>query len=72
MHKVIKFFHDLTDNNHPYNVGDIYPREGVEVSEARIAELAGNYNKRGVPLIQIAEDAPKKATAKRAKKAAAK
>lgn len=69
MYKVVKFFTDLHDNNHPYNVGDTFPRSGVAVTEARLAELAGSENKQGVPLIvKEAEEAPKKAPAKRAKK----
>lgn len=51
MYKVIKFFTDLQDNNHPYNEGDVFPRAGVEVTADRIAELAGAKNKQGVPLI---------------------
>lgn len=71
-YKVIKHFTDLQDNNHPYHVGNIFPRDGVEVSEDRLAELAGRSNKQGMPLIQAVEDAqpqeaPKK---KRAKKTA--
>ena len=69
MYKVIKFFTDLQDNNYPYNVGDKFPRTGLEVSAERLAELAGSENKQGVPLIvKVAEEAPKKAPAKRAKK----
>lgn len=67
MYKVIKYFTDLQDNNHPYNAGDIFPRSGMEVSEDRLAELAGSENKQGVPLIQKVEE---KKT--RAKKTAAK
>lgn len=52
MYKVIKSFMDLQDNNRAYNVGDSFPRSGLEVSEARLAELAGNYNKQGEPLIR--------------------
>ena len=29
MYKVIKHFIDLHDNDHSYNEGDIFPREGV-------------------------------------------
>ena len=65
MYKVIKFFTDLQDNEHPYNVGDTFPRSGVTVTEARLAELAGSENKQGVPLIQLVEK-------KRARKTAAK
>lgn len=61
MYKVIKYFTDLQDNNHEYNVGDIFPREGLEVTPERIAELSGKDNKQGCPLIEKAEEAPKKA-----------
>lgn len=53
MCKVIKKFTDLQDGNHVYNVGDVYPREGYTPSEERIAELAGDKNKQGTPLIEI-------------------
>lgn len=52
MYKVIKSFADLKDNNHTYNVGDSFPRAGVDVSEERFAELSGRQNKQGVPLIE--------------------
>lgn len=52
MYKVIKFFTDLHDGDHPYNAGDVFPRAGIEVTGTRIAELAGNDNKQGVPLIE--------------------
>lgn len=45
MYKVIKHFIDLHDNDHSYNEGDIFPREGVDVSKERIEELAGSNNK---------------------------
>lgn len=57
MFKVIKYFTDLQDNNHPYKVGDIYPREGLEPSEERYAELAGKENLRKEPLIELVEEA---------------
>lgn len=59
MYKVVKFFTDLQDNKHPYNVGDIFPREGVEVSEDRLKELSTDKNKRGAVLIEeVVEDTP--------------
>ena len=58
MYKVIDFFTDLHDNEHPYNVGDPFPREGVEVTEERLAELAGSGNKQGKPLIEKVEEEP--------------
>jgi hypothetical protein len=52
MYKVIKYFTDLQDNGYAYNTGDIFPREGLEVSEERFAELASSKNKRRKPLIE--------------------
>ena len=68
MYKVIKFFTDLHDNNYPYGVGDIYPRQGLTVTEARIAELVGSNNKQGQPLIELVEEAPAKKTTKKTAK----
>jgi hypothetical protein len=51
MYKVIHFFTDLQDNAHPYNVGDTFPRKGVQVDKARLKELAGSDNRQGRPLI---------------------
>lgn len=56
MYKVIKFFTDLQDGGHPYNVGDIFPRSGVDASKDRLAELASKENKQGMPLIELVED----------------
>lgn len=57
MYKVINFFTDLQDFNHPYKVGDVFPRQGMNVSEERLKELAGSRNKQGKPLIEkIAEE----------------
>ena len=71
MYRVIKFFTDLHDNDHPYNVGDAFPRAGVVVTEGRLAELAGSNNKQGRPLIALVEEEETKAEAP-AKKAPAK
>lgn len=62
MYKVIEFFHDLQDGCHAYNPGDTFPREGMNVSDDRLAELAGTNNRRGVQLIEKVE--PKKRTRK--------
>lgn len=71
MFKVLKHFTDLQDNNHAYEAGDIYPREGLQPTAERIAELSGSNNKQGVPLIApIADKA--KPVQKAAKKAAKK
>ena len=58
MYKVIKYFVDLQDGNRPYNVGDVFPRSGLEVKPERLAELAGSENKQGVPLIKLVEENP--------------
>ena len=62
MYKVIRYFIDLKDNNHEYNVGDKYPRKGYEPTAERIAELAGKDNKQGQPVI---EEVKKKEPAKK-------
>lgn len=52
MYKVISYFTDLQDFNHPYKVGDDFPRLGLKVSDKRLEELASNKNKQGKPLIK--------------------
>ena len=56
MYKVISYFTDLQDHNHPYNVGDIFPRNGLKVSEERLKELSSNKNKQNKPLIKLTEE----------------
>lgn len=67
MYKVIKFFTDLQDNEHPYNVGDVFPRKGKDVTADRIAELSSAKNKQGVPLIEEIDE-PKPTSKAKAKK----
>lgn len=55
---VIHYFTDLQDNNHPYKVGDKFPRLGKDVSEERLKELSGAFNKQRKPLIKFVEDKP--------------
>lgn len=55
-YEVIKYFTDLQDNRHPYNVGDTYPRKDFETSDERIKELLGSENKQGQPLIKLVEE----------------
>lgn len=42
---VIAPFVDLEDGHHMYRKGDVYPREGLKVSEERIMQLLSNQNK---------------------------
>ena len=51
MYRVIKAFTDLRHHN-AYSVGDNFPHNGVEVDAGRIAELASDKNRLGVPLIE--------------------
>ena len=61
-YEVISFFTDLRDYDHPYNVGDEFPRHGVTVSEERLAELSSNKNKQHRPLIKAVENIRKEET----------
>ena len=55
-YKVIHRFTDLQDFNHLYNVGDVFPRVGMKVSQSRIDELASSKNKLKTPLIELEND----------------
>lgn len=50
------YFTDLKDNNHVYNAGDRYPRQGYEPTAERIAELSSDANKRKRPVIAAIEE----------------
>ena len=65
MYKVIKSFTDLQDNNYAYYVGDTFPHNGVEVGAERIAELASDKNRLGVPLIEEITEKPKRTRKKK-------
>lgn len=56
MYEVIHYFTDLQDNEYPYNVGDVFPRDGLMVSEERLKELSGSNNKQHKPLIKFSEE----------------
>ena len=60
MYKVIEYFEDLQDNNYPYNVGDVFPRENKTATKERIKELATTQNRQKKPLIKKVEEKPKK------------
>ncbi|MBP0975083.1 MAG: hypothetical protein J6P20_03375 [Oscillospiraceae bacterium] len=62
MYRVIRFFTDLKDNGHAYNVGDVFPREGVAVTPERIKDLSTTRNARGIPLIAEEVKKPRKKT----------
>ena len=60
MYRVVHKFYDLKDNNHAYSMGDTFPHNGVDVEVERIAELASDKNRLGVPLIEEIEEKPKR------------
>ena len=68
MYRVIKAFTDLR-HHHAYSVGDTFPHNGVEVDAERIAELASDKNRLGVPLIEEIPKKPKKKAVKKVEKA---
>ena len=55
---VINAFLDLQDAKYLYDVGDAYPREGLEPSEERIKELLGSDNLQGQPMIKAVKTVP--------------
>ena len=56
MYKVIRYFEDIQDAMHPYNIGDVFPREGMSVSADRFAELSTDQNLQRTPLIEFVPD----------------
>lgn len=72
MYKVIEKFADLKDFNYIYNVGDIYPHEGMLPTPERVEELSSSKNRLRTPLIEKVDEEAKaedKAVRKRKKKA---
>ena len=66
MYKALIRFKD-TETNKVYEAGETYPVLGADVSEERVAYLAGTKNKIGKPVITVA-DAGAKAKADKTKK----
>ena len=64
MYKVVKRFYDLKAN-HSYSLGDPFPHNGVEVDAERVAELASDKNRIGVPLIEEVAEKPKRTRKKK-------
>ena len=65
MYRVVHKFYDLKDNNHAYSVGDTFPHNGVDIDAERIAELASDKNRIGVPLIEAIEEKHKRTRKKK-------
>ncbi len=64
MYRVIRAFTDL-HKHHAYSVGDTFPHNGVEVDAERIAELASDKNRLGIPLIEEIVEKPKRTRKKK-------
>lgn len=62
-YRVLAYFTDLQDDEHPYHAGDTFPRAGLSVDANRIKELSGTQNKRGIALIEEVRDAEETAGA---------
>lgn len=56
MYRVIRYFTDLQDNDYAYNVGDVFPRQGMSVTAERFAELASSENRQKTPLIEAVDE----------------
>lgn len=68
MYKAIETFTDLQDNNHRYQAGDIFPREGLKVTKKRLEDLLTGNNKRHKPMIEEIPEETKKPVPKKGKK----
>ena len=51
MFRVVVAFADMQDGGYIYNVGDGFPRAGINVNKKRLEELSSDHNRRGVALI---------------------
>lgn len=67
-YKVVYAFADSQDNGHVYRTGDTYPRDGLEPTDLRIADLASTSNALGFPVIELVKEQPKPAAAKKSTK----
>ncbi len=56
-YEVIQYFTDLQDNDYEYNVGDIFPRKRLRVTDERLRELSTDENRQRVPLIKPISEA---------------
>jgi hypothetical protein len=59
-YRVLEDFSDKQDDRRHYKAGDTYPREGLEPSPQRIAQLSGSDNARKRPVIEPVVEKPKR------------
>jgi hypothetical protein len=55
-YNVLCAFTDSQDNKNVYQAGDIYPRLGYIPTKKRIAELSGENNTFGKPIIELVKE----------------
>lgn len=60
MYKVLRYFEDIQDEMHPYNIGDKFPRDGMRVSADRLTELSTDRNLQRTPLIEFVPEPDEK------------
>lgn len=65
MYRVVRFFTDSCDDGYAYEVGDEYPRKGLDVSEDRLKTLSSDKNRQNTPVI-VKVDAPVRTEPKKA------
>ena len=53
MDRAVTVFVDRFDNNYAYKPGDIFPRDGIEVSEDRIKQLLSGENNANLKCIEV-------------------
>lgn len=56
MYEVIQAFPERFDDDHLYNVGDTYPREGFTPPEGRAEELLDGTNRAGQIYLEAMDD----------------
>lgn len=56
MYRAVTYFVDRLDGNHAYKPGDIFPRQGIEVSEERINQLLTGNNNANLVVIEEVKD----------------
>lgn len=54
------YFEDNQDDKTAYEVGTLFPREGVEVSDERLEKLSTSNNAQGRPVIAELKELPAK------------
>lgn len=58
IYKVVKRFKEVKHDNHVYEKGDIYPKEGVKATKTRLEQLSTKNNKCNEIFIEVVDEAP--------------